>query len=158
MNNFNKYFTLLALIIGGFLGFVLLAVALFFILKLFSVTLFYIPGTDKVYHFLIVVIPYTIFFFGYHYMHKKIPLSTKRYSKFFGRVLLLTGSFICFITLILAVLDYLSVKNEWVHWYKNNSQYGLIVQIVLLFLTALVIATGDAKEKDWMERNNNRID
>ncbi|HMO61385.1 MAG TPA: hypothetical protein PKA46_04860 [Ferruginibacter sp.] len=152
MNNFNKYFTLLALIIGSFLGFLLLAVALFFILKLFSVTLFHIPGTDKVYQFFIVVIPYTVFFFGYHYMHKKIPLSTRRFSRIAGRVLMVTGSIICLATLVFALLDYLSVKGEWMTLYKQNTQYGLIAQIFLLFFTALIVATGDAKEKDWMDK------
>lgn len=152
MDNFNKYFGLLALLIGCFISFVLLAVGLFYLLKLFSITMFAIPGTEKVYHFFIVVIPYTIFFFGYHYMHKKMPLSAKKSSRLFAMIFLVAGSLICFGCLLLAVLDYFSVNSSWVKTYNQYSQYGFISQIVMLFFTALILATGDAKEKDWMER------
>ena len=156
MNNFNKYFGLMALIIGGFISFVLLVIGLFYLLKLFSVTMFAIPGTQKVYHFFIVVIPYTIFFFGYHYMHKKIQLSVNKYARFFAVLFLVLGSLICFGCLVLAVLDYFSLKNQWVRLYNQNSQYGFISQVVMLFFTALILASGDPKEKDWMERAKNK--
>ena len=48
MNGFNKYFGLMALLFGAVAGFVLLVVGLFYLLKLFSVTLFYIPGFENV--------------------------------------------------------------------------------------------------------------
>ena len=153
MDNFSKYFALMALIIGGFIGFVLLVVVLFYLLKLFSITMFAIPGTEKVYHFFIVVIPYTIFFFGYHYMHKKIQLSLNKYARSFAILFLVLGSLICFGFLVLAVLDYFSLKNEWVRVYNQNSQYGFISQILMLFFTALILASGDPKEKDWMDKH-----
>ena len=153
MDNFSKYFALMALIIGGFIGFVLLVVVLFYLLKLFSITMFAIPGTEKVYHFFIVVIPYTIFFFGYHYMHKKIQLSLNKYARSFAILFLVLGSLICFGFLVLAVLDYFSLKNEWVRVYNQNSQYGFISQILMLFFTALILASGDQKEKDWMDKH-----
>lgn len=143
----------MALVIGAFITFVLLAVGLFYLLKLFSVTMFAIPGSDKVYQFFIVVIPYTIFFFGYHYMHKKIQLSINKYARSFAILFLVLGSLICFGCLVLAVLDYFSLKNEWVRVYNQNSQYGFISQILMLFFTALILATGDPKEKDWIDKH-----
>ena len=154
MNNFNKYFGLMALIIGGFVGFVIIVTILFFILRLFSATLINIPGTEKAYHFFIVIIPYIIFFSGYYYLHKKIALSTKKTSRVLGAVFLVAGSVICFITLVLSLLVFLKVKGEWLRDYDDQSHYSFVIQILLLFATALIIASGDAKEKDWMERGN----
>lgn len=154
MNNFNKYFALMALIIGGFVSFVLLVIIIFFILRLFSATLIIVPGTEIVYHFFIVIIPYIIFFSGYYYLHKKIALSTKKISRVLGSAFLVAGSLICFTTLILSLLVFLKVKGEWLRDYDDQSHYSFVIQIVLLFATALIIASGDAKEKDWMERAN----
>jgi hypothetical protein len=154
MDKFDKYFWLLALIIGSFLGFLILAVSLFFILKLFSITVFSIPGIDKAYQFLVVFIPYLIFFSGYYYLHKKIHLSTKMYSRILSMLFLVAGSLICVVSLVLSMLSSFKVKNEWLRLYGEHSHYSFIVQIILLFATALIIATGDPKEKDWMEKHN----
>ncbi|MFT3681762.1 MAG: hypothetical protein QM791_15935 [Ferruginibacter sp.] len=152
-NNLQKYFGLMALLIGAFTVFVLLVIGLFYLLKLFSITLFAIPGTEKVYHFLIVLVPYTVFFFGYYYMHKKIRTSINRTARFFATLFLIAGSLICFGCLVLAVLDYFSLKTAWVKTYRENSHYGLASQIIMLFFTAMILASGDPKEKDWMERD-----
>ena len=71
-----------------------------------------------------------------------------------GAVFLVAGSVICFITLVLSLLVFLKVKGEWLRDYDDQSHYSFVIQILLLFATALIIASGDAKEKDWMERGN----
>jgi hypothetical protein len=51
-------------------------------------------------------------------------------------------------------LEFLKVKSEWMRLFSEQSHYTFIIQIVLLFCTALIIAAGDPEEKDWMERRN----
>jgi hypothetical protein len=153
MNGFNKYFGLMALLFGAFAGFVLLVVGLFYLLKLFSITLFYIPGFQNVFQFLIVIIPYVVFFSGYYYMHTKIAGAKTKTARLTGRILMIFGSLVCMASMVMAILVLINIKNQWVALFNTNSHYAFIAQIVLLFATAAMIATGDAKEKNWMERN-----
>lgn len=152
MNNFHKYFVLMALLLGGFIGFIGLIVVIFYILKLFSITLFYIPGFDKFFQFIIIIIPYIIFFCGYYYLHKKIPLSKSKIAIVLARTFLIIGSLLCAATLVLTTLKLFGVQKSFLLTFDDNSQYGWIAQIVILFFTALIIATGDAKEKDWIHK------
>jgi hypothetical protein len=154
MNNFNKYFGLMALLFGAVTGFILLVVIIFYILKLCSITLFYIPGFENVFKFIIVIIPYVIFFCGYYYMHTKIGSAKTKTAQMSGRILMVFGSLVCFASMIMAILVFLKVKSEWVSSFNTNSHYAFIAQILLLFATAAMIATGDAKEKNWMERDS----
>lgn len=65
---------------------------------------------------------------------------------------LIAGSSLCLATLILSTLKLLGIQKTFVLLYQDNSQYGWIAQIVILFFSALIIASGDAKEKDWMDK------
>lgn len=157
MNKTDKYFKLMIMLIGGFFGFIALVVLIFFLLKLCSITLFHLPGFDHVYQFVVVVIPYLIFFSGYYYLHKKIPLSKSKSVVVVGRILLVIGSLLCAATMVLATLTLFGVQKRFLLTYQDNSQYGWILQVVILFFTALIIASGDGKEKDWMEKHNNEV-
>lgn len=160
MNNFNKYFKLMALILGGFIGFVGLIILVFYLLKLSSITLFYIPGFDHFFSFIMTIIPYVIFFSGYYYLHKKIPLSKSKTAAVAARILMIFGSLLCGVTMVLSTLKLFGVQKAFLLTFDQNSQYGWMIQIVLLFFTALIVASGDAKEKDWMHKNsaNNMAD
>ncbi len=68
-----------------------------------------------------------------------------------GAVFLVAGSLICFVTLVLSLLVFFKIKSGWLRVYDDQSHYSFIIQIVLLFATALIIASGDAREKDWMQ-------
>ena len=153
MNNFNKYFGLLTILIGSLVGFVLLIIILFYILKFFAITLFIIPGFNQIYRYLIIAVPYLIFFSGYNYLRKKISFSKSKPSRVIARGLILTGGLICFVSLIFATLKFGGVKNDLLNTFDENSQYVLILQLIIIIITAGVIATGDPKEKDWMERS-----
>lgn len=142
----------MALLFGAVAGFVLLVVILFYVLKLFSVTLFYIPGFENVFRFIIVIIPYVIFFCGYYYMHTKIGSTKTKTAQLSGRILMVMGSLVCFASMIMAILVLVKVKSDWVSTFNSNSHYAFIAQILFLFATAAMIATGDPKEKNWMER------
>ena len=54
--------------------------------------------------------------------------------------------------MILSTLKLFGVQKSFLLTYEDNSQYAWIIQIVMLFFTALVIASGDVKEKDWMDK------
>lgn len=114
--------------------------------------MFYIPGFDHVFQYIIIIIPYIIFFSAYNYLRKKIPASTKMISRGIAYALILLGSVICFTTLIISTLKFGGLRKEWINTFEENSHYALIIHIILLFITAAVIATGDAKEKNWLDR------
>ena len=154
MNSFDKYFKLIALLFGGLIGFLGLIVLIFHLLKLCSITLFYIPGFDSFFQFIVIIIPYIIFFGGYYYLHKKMPLSKNKNTVLLARIFLIIGSLLCMATLILSTLKLFGVQKSFLLTYQDNSQYGWIAQIVILFFTALIVASGDAKEKDWMHKHS----
>ena len=143
----------MALLFGGFVGFIILVAAIFFLLKLCSITLFHIPGFDNFFHFIVIIIPYIIFFMGYYYLHKKIPLSKSKVAAVVARVFLIIGSMLCTCTMVLSTLTLFGVQKSFLLTYEDNSQYAWITQVVMLFFTALIIASGDAKEKDWMHKH-----
>ena len=101
MNNFNKYFKLMALLFGGFIALLAVIIIIFYLLKLCSITLFYIPGFDSFFNFIIIIIPYIIFFSGYYYLHKKIPLSKSKTAAVIARIFLIIGSLLCVSTMII---------------------------------------------------------
>jgi len=152
MDKFQKYSRLLLLLVVGFMGFLLLVALLIFILRLFSITLFHIPGFDLFFQYVIIIIPYLIFFAAYYYLFQKIKGSKSRFSRISARVLIASGCLICLFTLSIATTVFLKVKHDWLRAFDNNSHYALIIQLVILFLTAGILASGDAREKDWMER------
>ena len=142
----------MALLFGSVTGFILLVVLIFYVLKLCSITLFYIPGFENVFQFIIVIIPYVIFFCGYYYMHTKIGSAKTTTARLSGKILMVLGSLVCFASMIMAILVFLKVRNELVATFNSNSHYSFIAQILFLFATAAMIATGDPKEKNWLER------
>jgi hypothetical protein len=142
----------MALLFGGLLGLILLIVILFYVLKLFSIAMFNIPGSDSVFQVVIIMVPYVIYFSGYYYMHTKIAAAKTKVSRILARCFLVVGSLICFTTMIFSLLIFLKVKSEWLRTFESNSHYSMIIQIIVLFATAAIIATGDPKEKNWMER------
>jgi hypothetical protein len=143
----------MALLFSGFIGFLGLIIVIFYLLKLFSVTLFYIPGFDSFFAFIIIIVPYIVFFSGYYYLHKKIPLSKSKTAAVIARIFLIIGSLLCVSTMILSTLKLFGVQKSFLLTYEDNSQYAWMIQVVMLFFTALIIATGDAKEKDWMHKH-----
>ena len=153
MDNFQKYSRLMVLIVGSFLGFILFVALHIFILRLLSISMFNIPGFDLFFQYVIIIIPYLIFAAAYYYLHQKINLSKSKAARFLARFLVATGCLICLFTLTLSSALFLHLKNDWLKLYEDNGHYALIIQIVILFLTAGVLASGDEKEKDWMERS-----
>jgi hypothetical protein len=141
------------MLLTGVVGFVFIIILLFYILKLFAITLFNIPGFNSLYQYLIIAVPYIIFFCGFYYLNKKISFSKSKASRIAGRILITLGSLICLLAFIFSTLDFASVKNNWVNLFNENTHFILIAELLILITTAGVIAIGDPKEKDWTERH-----
>jgi hypothetical protein len=154
MNNFNKFFGLTALIMGSFVSLLLLIVVIFYLLKLFAVVAVNIPGTKTVYELVVLLVPYIIYFASYYYLHKKIALANTTLAKSLGWLFLGLGVSIATICLLLDAATFLQFKNRATDLLNNQHHYAFIAQVVIIFFTALSIASGDAKEKDWMERKS----
>lgn len=143
----------MGLLFATLAGFILLVVIIFYTLKLFSITLFNIPGSDTAFQFLVTIVPYAVFFAGYNYLFKKVKGKDKsKASKISGKILLVIGSLLCLASMLMAVLFLFKIKSDWLQIFDDNTHYSLMIQIVMLFLCAIVIASGDPKEKNWMEK------
>ena len=154
MNNFNKYFSLLALIIGGFLSILLFLVLFFYVMKLFSIAFFSIPGSANMFEIVIILVPYILYYAAYYYLSKKIALAKTSIAKVMGSVFLILGTTIATFTLVLAFMVFFKMNYPWVKIMESNSHYAFIVQIIIIFFTAGAIASGGVTEEDWMERKN----
>ena len=153
MDSFQKYSRLLFLILGSFFSFLIVVIILFFLLRLLSITFFHIPGFDLLYQYIIIIIPYIIFTAAYYYLFKKIKQSQIRLPRIIASILIITGCIISIFTLTVSTIIFLRVKNDWLKIFEENGHYALIVQLVILFATAGVLASGDAEEQDWMTKN-----
>jgi hypothetical protein len=153
MNDFNKYVGLLLLTLGGLLGFILVVAVIFFALKLAAITLFNIPGFETFYKFIITIIPYVIFFAAYYYLRNKLIVCKNKTSRTLAGLFLILGILVCLISLISAILKSYDVRSDWLDFFDDNSHYFLILQLLIVFVTAAVLGFGDPKEKDWMEKN-----
>jgi hypothetical protein len=157
MDNFQKYSRLMLLIIGSFIGLILLIALFFFVFRLFSITVFYIPGFDLFFQYTITAIPYLLFFAAYYYLYNKIKLSKSKVAKIIARLLLLMGCIIGLFTLFLSTAIFFHVKNDALRLFEDNGHYALIAQIIIIFITAATLASGDEKEKDWKERRKEQL-
>lgn len=142
----------MGLLFGALASFILLVVIIFYALKLFSITLFNIPGADNAFQFFVTIIPYLVFFAGYYYLFKKVKGDKSKAAKISGKILMMIGSFLCFVSMLMAILFLFKIKSDWLQIFNDNTHYSLMVQIVMLFLCAMVIASGDPKEKNWMDK------
>lgn len=152
MDTFDKYFRLTWLLLAGFIGIIGTIVLIFFILKLCSVSLSHLPGFDFLFRFFITIIPYLFFLGGYNYMRTKLAGCPKKGTVLAARIIMVLGVLFCLITIGLKLAFLWGVRKNWLLEFDHQAHYGLIIQIFLLFLTAMVLATGDPKEKNWWEK------
>lgn len=156
--NTTKYFVLTGLLLLSLLGFALLIVLLFLALKLFAVTAFYIPGSTYLFTFFITVIPYFILFAAYFLMHRRISSSVTNASSVAARVLLTAGSIVCIAQLTIALLILFNVRIDWLDAYESYNKAWFALHLILILIAAGVLATGDPKEKNWIERESKSVD
>ncbi len=153
MDNSNKYLGILLIALGSFIGFVVLIVVIFFLLKLASVILFNIPGFESIYKYFITIIPYLLFLAAYFYLRSRIVLCKNKISRAIAMLFLTAGILVCLISFTLINLKFFGLKKGWLNFFDDNSHYFLILQLILIFFATGALATGDPKEKDWMEKS-----
>lgn len=151
-DSFEKYSRLMLLIAGAFIGFILFVALVFFILKYFAFSLIHIPGFDKLYQFVIVIIPYIVFFAAYFYLFGKIKSSHFKTPKIIARILIFVGALFNLAAMCLSIFAFANSLKQWLLVVEENEHYAYILQLIILLITAAVLASGDKKEEDWMER------
>jgi hypothetical protein len=153
MDNFSKYLGLIFLIIGVFFGFILSIALIILLLRFLSIGLFENRISEGIFHYFIIIIPYLIFFGAYYYLRQKVMAATNKTSRGIAALFLIIGCLICVSSFILSTLVFLNIKNDFVEFFSENSGYNLVMQLVIVFLTAATLGFGDPKEKDWMEKS-----
>ena len=152
-DNSNRYFYLMALLMGSFIGVLAIIALVFFILKLCAVTLFHIPGSGYVFEVFITIVPYLIIFTAYYIVHREIVAAKSSASAAAARVILTVGSLICVAGMIFTLMLFFKVRAEWLLTYEDYSRYTFAGHFILVLITAGVLATGDEKQKSWLERS-----
>jgi hypothetical protein len=152
-NNSNKYFLLTVLLMGSVVAIIGIIALVFFILKLFAVSMFNIPGSNYIFSLFIVMIPYLILFAGYYFVHKQISLAKNSFSAVAARVILIIGSLVCIAGLVFSLMIFFHVRAQWLRIYDEYASHTFAIHVILILITAGVLATGDPKEESWLERN-----
>jgi hypothetical protein len=153
MNNFNKYAGILLGVLGLFFGFIFAVAILIFLLRLISVALFTLPGSDMIYRYFVTIVPYFIFSGCYYYLYRKVNQSQNKSAKVIAGILLFSGCLICLACFVLTSLYFFQANNNWLYVFNEHSGYNLVAQVVIIFFTTMALGFGDPKEKDWMEKH-----
>jgi len=151
-NNTNKYFILTGMLLLSLVGVAAILVIVFYVLKLFAVTMFNIPGSSWFFEIGITAIPYLILFGAYYIVHRKISAAQKNMSAAASRIILTAGSLICILQLVFAVMGFFKVQAEWMNVYNQYNKAGFALHLILILIASGILATGDPAEKNWMER------
>lgn len=153
MDNNGKYLGLLLLIMGVVFGALVVFGLVFFILKIISVSLFDNRISENIFHYLVTIIPYLIFFGAYYYLYQKIKQAKKIFLKTIAFLLIIIGCLICLSSLVLFTMIAFEIEKDWLGAFDEHSGYTLVAQLVIVFLAAMTLAFGDPKEKDWIQKN-----
>lgn len=140
------------LLLASVFGIVALITIIFYVLKLFAVSVSFIPGSASAFEIFITTIPYFILFAAYYLVHNKISTGKIKLASITSRILLTIGSLVCIVQLVIAVLSYLNIKTEWFDTYQSYNKAWFALHLILILIAAGILATGDPKEKSWMER------
>ncbi len=142
----------MGLLLLSAVGFAGLLVAIFYLLKLFSVVMFNIPGSGWFFHLFIVTAPYLILFAAYYLVHTRIRAARQHPATTAARIILSLGSLFCILGLLIVLLEFFKVNSVLIKWYNPLSKYSFAGHLLLMLLSSGVLATGEPKEKSWLER------
>ncbi len=151
-DSFNKYFTLMGLLLLSLVGMLLLFAGLFYLLKLFSVVMFNIPGSGWFFSLFITTAPYLILFAAYYVVFRSQRQARRHPATTTALMVLLLGSICCVGGLLIALLEFFKVSTGLISWYKPFSKYSFAAHLLLILLAAGIMATGEPREKSWLDR------
>lgn len=141
------------LLMASLFGLLLLLAVVFFVLKLLAATANSLPGTNYVFSFFINTVPYFILFGAYYLVHKKISAANTNASSVSARLVLTIGSLLCLAQLAIAILTVFNLKYPWLQLYNEYNKAGFALHLIMILIAAGLLATGDTKEKNWMDRS-----
>lgn len=155
METLNKYFGIVFLLMGSFLAFLLALIGIFYAMKLLSFTIINIPGFDVLFRYVVTIIPYIIFFGGYYFLFHQTRKTALNTIKKISFAIMAIGLFICFTTIVFESIRFMGSRAIVVQQFLSNKGVILFIQLFVLFFCSAVIAMGEPKEADWMEKHRN---
>jgi membrane-bound acyltransferase YfiQ involved in biofilm formation len=85
-------------------------------------------------------------------VHKKISSGKTNASSTAARIILTAGSLICVSGLVISMMLFFKMNNKFLALYGEYSHQGFALHVILILIATGVLATGDPKEKSWLER------
>jgi hypothetical protein len=153
MNNDNRFLTLFMIVLFSFFGVVIAVALVVFLLRLFSMAVINVPGFTDFYGYIMLIIPYGIFFTTYYFLRGKIALTAGKIAKVLGAIFFTLGFLACLGSLIVATINFIKTINHIELTLEELSHYFLVIQLAFIFIITLTLGLGDAKEEDWLAKH-----
>jgi hypothetical protein len=153
MNNDNRFLTLFMIVLFSFFGVVIAVALVVFLLRLLSMAVINVPGFTDFYGYIMLIIPYGIFFTTYYFLRGKIALTAGKVAKVLGAIFFTLGFLACLGSLIISTINFIKTINHIELTLEELSHYFLVIQLAFIFIITLTLGLGDAKEKDWLEKH-----
>ncbi|HMG83961.1 MAG TPA: hypothetical protein VK559_13050 [Ferruginibacter sp.] len=152
MNNNNRFLTLFMILLFSFFGVVIAVALVVFLLRLFSMAVINIPGFTEFYGYMMLIVPYGLFFTTYYFLRSKLALASKT-ARIVGTLFYTLGLLACIASLIIASVNFIKTINHVELSFEDLSPYFLVIQLAFIFIITMTLGLGDAKEKDWMDKH-----
>jgi predicted transporter len=143
------------IMLATFLGVIIAILLVVFILRCISMVVINIPGFTDFYGYIMLIIPYGIFFTTYYFLRSKLALTIGKTSKILGTIFFTLGFLACIASLIIASVNFIKTINHIELSFEEISHYFLVIQLGFIFIITMTLGLGDAKEEDWLDKHKN---
>lgn len=137
----------------SFFGVVIAVGLIVFLLRLFSMAVINIPGFTDFYGYMMLIIPYGLFFTTYYFLRSKLTLAASKTAKVLGIIFYTLGFLACAASLIIATINFIRTINHVELSFEDLQPYFLVIQLAFIFIITMTLGLGDAKEEDWMDKH-----
>jgi hypothetical protein len=141
------------IMLATFLGVIMAVLLVIFILRSISMVAINIPGFTELYGYIMLIIPYGIFFTTYYFLFGKLTLAASKTSKVLGTIFFTLGFLACITSLIIASINFIKTINHIELTCEEISHYFLVIQLGFIFIITMILGFGDAKEEDWLDKH-----
>src|ERR1700743_1838813 len=128
MNNDNRFLTLFMIVLFSFFGVIIAVALVVFLLRLFSMAVINVPGFTDFYGYIMLIIPYGIFFTTYYFLRGKIALTVGKTAKVLGAIFFTLGFLACLGSLIVSTINFIKTINHIDLTLEELSHYFLVIQ------------------------------